>query len=493
MDEKTNATNNISDIEISAPIKEIDISSIEKGLNATINWASENLFVWNTVIQLGIIAAVALSCIFFLKWIRPTIEKWLQKLKLSWHMLIVAARLLPLFLFTPILWIITAVLHRTWQTQTHVLDTAANISLVWIVTQLSGALIRNRIMGRIISVAAFCLAVLNITDLLNPTTAILDSMAITFGATRISLLNLVTGTIWMWLLLWGALAIARSISSRISKVSDLTPSLQVLVSKLISITLTILAIVIALDSVGIDLSGLAIFTGAVGVGIGIGLQKTVSNLLSGVILLLDKSVKPGDVIEIDGTFGWVNEMGARYVSIVTRSRKEYLVPNEDLITNQVVNWSHSDTLLRLEIPFSVSYNSNPHKVRETALKAVLEPDRVVESPKPKCLFVEFGESTLDFLLRFWIKDPQGGVRNIKAQVNLCVWDALKENGIEIPYPTRELHTIKPLKIELEKSKPRNTYSTETIRIKSPVSSTHKPTKPAKKETSENKVTTKAEA
>ena len=180
-------------------------------------------------------------------------------------------------------------------------------------------------------------------------------------------------------------------------------------------------------------------------GIGIGLQKQVSNLLSGVILLLDKSIKPGDVIEVGQTFGWVNKMNARYVGVTTRDNKELLIPNDDFVTHQVINWSHSAREVRMEVKFGVTYKCKPREVRELAAACAVKIDRVVKDPAPVCHLLEFGDSSVNFTLRFWIRDPEGGVTNVKGQVLLELWDALEENGIEIPYPQRVLHMAAPEK------------------------------------------------
>ena len=169
-----------------------------------------------------------------------------------------------------------------------------------------------------------------------------------------------TGPVLLAVLLWGALALSSLLERRIRAWQDLTPSVQVLLGKLLKITLLTVAFLLALHRVGIDLTALAVFSGAVGLGLGFGLQKVFSNLISGIILLLDKSIKPGDVIELGPTFGWIQSLGARYVSVVTRDGKEYLIPNEDLITQPVVNWSYSDQLVRMEATVGVAYSSDPH-------------------------------------------------------------------------------------------------------------------------------------
>ncbi|MGR3708843.1 MAG: mechanosensitive ion channel family protein, partial [Alterinioella nitratireducens] len=172
-----------------------------------------------------------------------------------------------------------------------------------------------------------------------------------------------------------------------------------------------------------------------------GLQKVVSNLVSGIIILLDKSIKPGDVISLGDTFGWIETLGARYASVVTRDGKEYLIPNEDLITSQVVNWSHSNQFVRLDINFGTAYSDDPHKVRKLAIEAARSVDRVLSSRAPVCHIVGFGDSSVDYVLRFWILDPTGGLTNIRGNVFLALWDSFQENGISIPFPQREVRML----------------------------------------------------
>ena len=202
------------------------------------------------------------------------------------------------------------------------------------------------------------------------------------------------------------------------------------------------AFLAGVSALGIDLTGLAVLSGAIGVGIGFGLQKVVSNLVSGVIILLDKSIKPGDVISLGETFGWINALGARYVSVVTRDGKEYLIPNEDLITGQVVNWSHSNEFVRLDIYFGTAYHDDPHDVRRIAIEAAETVDRVLSYPRrPVCHIVGFGDSSVDYILRFWISDPTGGLTNVRGAVYLALWDAFRENGVSIPFPQREVKML----------------------------------------------------
>jgi small-conductance mechanosensitive channel len=202
--------------------------------------------------------------------------------------------------------------------------------------------------------------------------------------------------------------------------------------------LVVVAVVVATTELGVDLTAFTIFSGALGVGLGFGLQKVVSNFISGIIILLDRSIKPGDTISLGETFGWIRELSARFVSVVTRDGREHLIPNEDFITQKVINWSFSNDLIRLDVTFGVSYDSDPHAVSAMAIEAAAGVPRVLVSNKPVCWMTGFGDSTIDFILRFWISDPKNGLTNIRGLVLLAVWDKLKQNNVEIPYPHREL-------------------------------------------------------
>jgi small-conductance mechanosensitive channel len=289
---------------------------------------------------------------------------------------------------------------------------------------------------------------LDILNLLDPTTDLLDGIALTLGSLRISALTIIKAVLSLAVLLWLATVASRVLERRITTLPNLTPSLQVLLSKLLKIVFIVIAVVVALNSVGIDLTAFAVFTGAVGVGVGFGLQKAISNFVSGVMLLLDKSVKPGDVISVGQTYGWVSSLGARYVSVVTRDGTEYLIPNEDLITHQVVNWSYSSNQVRLRIPIGVSYNADVRQARALCLEAAAETPRVLAEPPPVCLLLGFAESAIDLELRVWIHDPKNGVGNVKSDVLLLVWDKFHAHGIEFPYPQRDLHLKTPMEIKV---------------------------------------------
>jgi small-conductance mechanosensitive channel len=268
---------------------------------------------------------------------------------------------------------------------------------------------------------------------------LLQDIGFSVGRVRLTALSLIKAAIVLVVLLRLGNLLSGYLERRLQSISEITPSTHVLLSKVIKIAVFVAVFVVALNSVGIDLTVLAVFSGAVGVGIGFGLQKVVANLISGIILLLDKSIKPGDVVEMGGVFGWITDLRGRYVSVVTRDGKEYLIPNEDLITQQVINWSFSNRKIRIRVPVGISYNADPHKAIELIVDAVRGMDRVLTDPAPRCLLKGFGDNSVDLELRFWIEDPQNGVANIRSRVLLNIWDVLTENGIEIPFPQRDVH------------------------------------------------------
>ncbi len=292
---------------------------------------------------------------------------------------------------------------------------------------------------------------LSILDLLDRTIAALDAIALRFGDLKISVLLVLKTVGLLSITLWIATAIGNYLDRKIRNTTDLTPSLQVLAGKLVKLFLFTLTIVVVLNSVGIDLSSLVLFSGAVGVGLGFGLQKIVSNFVSGIILLADKSIKPGDVISVGESFGWVDAMGARYCSVVTRDGREFLIPNEDLVTQRVINWSHSNDRIRIDVPFGASYTSDPHTVRKLAIEAVAAMPRILKTPEPVCHLIKFADFSLEFILRFWIRDPIEGVTNVRGAVMLELWDVFKREGIEIPYPVRDIHAAKPIHVVVDKA------------------------------------------
>ena len=334
----------------------------------------------------------------------------------------------------------------TWPSRSYLIGLAATLAAVWVGIAFAARLVRNRFMRRLVMWALWIYATFYFLNIADEVSAFLDRLAIEVGDFRMSLLTIITAAVVIGALFTIARIVSTTTASSIRKNEDISPSMQVLAVKGVQVVLYGFAFFMGVKAVGIDLTGLAVLSGAIGVGLGFGLQKVVSNLVSGVIILIDKSIKPGDVISLGDTFGWIQTLGARYASVVTRDGKEYLIPNEDLITGQVVNWSHSNDFVRLDIYFGTAYGDDPHIVRKLAIDAAKGVERVLSFKAPVCHIVGFGDSSVDYILRFWIKDPTGGLTNIRGNVYLALWDTFRENDISIPFPQREVLMLEDSKL-----------------------------------------------
>jgi len=323
--------------------------------------------------------------------------------------------------------------------RTGALLTMVSLLTAWVLIRLASTLVENATIARIIAFSAWTVAALNIFGLLDQTIALLDSWSVNIGEVRLSPLTAIKIAVSLWFALWLATALATLLEKRLERSVETSASTRVLISKLTRISLVLLAILVALSSVGIDLTALAIFSGALGVGLGFGLQKIFSNLVSGVILLMEKSIKPGDVISLGTTFGWINYHGLRYTSVITRDGIEHLIPNEELITQRVENWSFSNDLVRLKAPIGISYDSDVRLAMQLCIEAAEMNPRVLLDPAPRAQLMGFGDSSVNLELRLWIDDPQQGRANVLSEVQLSIWDKFHENGITIPFPQRDLH------------------------------------------------------
>ncbi len=267
-----------------------------------------------------------------------------------------------------------------------------------------------------------------------------DEFTFTAGHYKISLYSLFSGFLLVLTSLWITAIVSSFIEGRILKLSRMRNSTRVLFTKIVQITLYFIAFLIVLRIIGIDLTVFSIFGGAIGIGLGFGLQKTASNFVSGVILLSEKTIDLGDLIELsDGTMGFVKRISARYTLLETFETKEIIVPNEDMMTNKVINHTLSNTAGRVDITVGVSYRSDIQKAYDLILEAVHEYQGTIKNPEPNCFLTGFGDSSVDFLLHFWVSDVKKGRFQPKSDVLFKIWQKFKDNDIEIPFPQRDLH------------------------------------------------------
>lgn len=315
----------------------------------------------------------------------------------------------------------------------------AVLGAFWILIGLLSSLLRERFWARSLAFVLYVVTGLHAIAYAEGSIEAIQQIEFTVGSVTFSAWGVTAGLLAFALTLWISLGVAHLIEKQVQSQRRLSPSLKVLITKVIRILLLVVAAMIALSSMGVNLASLTVLGGAIGLGLGFGLQKVVSNFVSGVLLLLDKSIKPGDVIEIDGSYGWINNLRARYASVITRDGTEHLIPNEDLITQRVINWSFTDELVRIKLPVGVSYKADPHQCIRLILAAAQSHERVLKDPPPNCLLTGFGDSSVDLELRFWLGDPSNGIGNVKSHLLLAIWDTFKEHAIEIPFPQRDLH------------------------------------------------------
>ncbi|WP_232476156.1 mechanosensitive ion channel family protein [Flavisphingomonas formosensis] len=274
---------------------------------------------------------------------------------------------------------------------------------------------------------------------MEPLLAALDRIGLTVGTHRLTLLGIVNFIVVASVLYVSARVANRVLVHSIERMRGLDISQRTLVQKLAGITVMIVAVLLGIDLLGIDLTALTVFSGALGLAVGFGLQKTFGNLIAGLILLMDRSVKPGDVIVVGDTFGTVGKIGVRAVSVLTRDGKEHLIPNEQLMTEAVENWSYSSRNVRIHIPVGVGYGSDLQLAQRLMIEAAIAAKRVLDEPRPSVWLKDFGENAVQHDIMVWIADPELGTGNVRSDVLNRLWILFRDNGIELPFPQRDIH------------------------------------------------------
>jgi len=331
---------------------------------------------------------------------------------------------------------------------------AGSLAGAYVVIRLVSGFIAEPFWAQTLTRIAWFMAALNIFGWLRPALDFLNKPILpkigAGGEVHFSVLIILQGLLLAVVLLWSANRVSALLRTRVEKLPSLTPSVQLLLSKAIQISLTTIAVLIVLSSLNVPLGSLALLGGALSFGIGFGLQRIFANLISGVILLMDRSIKPGDVIEVDNTYGRVSSLGLRYTSVVTRDRKEHLIPNESFVVGKVVNWSFTDPVIRIKRKIGIAYNSDVRKAIALAIEATKSVDRVLDSPQVACQLNEFGDSAIVLEVRFWIRDSHKGVANVSSNVLLAIWDSFNQNGVEFPFPQRDvnLSSTQPLQVQM---------------------------------------------
>jgi small-conductance mechanosensitive channel len=273
----------------------------------------------------------------------------------------------------------------------------------------------------------------------------LDSINLLPGTGRFTLWALIKGLVIITAFVLVTTVIARAIERRVMSIEAIALSTRIGIAKFTYFFLVSLGVLLGINAAGVDLTALTVLTGAIGLGLGFGLQSIASNFVSGFVLLMDRSIKPGDVISFTGqpgtnteSFGWVQALRGRYVVVRDRDGVETLVPNQNLITSPVINWSYSDRKVRLKLPVRVSYQDDPEHALQVLMRATEGHPRILHDPAPVTRLMQFADHGMDLELRFWIADPESGVNNVRSDVNRAIWRLFRDAGITIPVAQREV-------------------------------------------------------
>ncbi len=415
-------------------------------------------------LQIGAIGVTYLIGWLFAAKIHQYLEKNTEKVKA--HMRLVLsplhfAMMLKYFFWLLLLWF-CQVLFKRLEIPFGFFHLTLNIVIALWVVRFASFYIKSTFWDRFVYIVIFIVLSLRLFKLWEPTVHLLGSMTIGLGKISLSVWGLIEAII-VFILLWAVAGAAnRFIAHWLATSTHLTYSDRTLLQRVIKAATVAVVILISLRAAGIHMAAIAVTGGAIGLGIGVGLQKIGSNLISGIMLLISKPIRQGDVIVFEQKnisslgWGWITQIGLNYVQVATRDGSLLLIPNEVFVTQKIENLSYSDNLLRLNIPFGISYGSDLEKAIILAVSAAMSINRVLKIPEPKCLVREFGDSTVNLQLRVWINDPQNGMGNVKDAVLLAVWDSFHKNGIEIAFPQRDLHIKEAVPVKIMKDNPTRT-------------------------------------
>lgn len=336
---------------------------------------------------------------------------------------------------------------QLWQAETPILNLLVPLTSSFAAIRLIVYFLRKSIKGgpllkaseSFIAGLIWVIVGLYLLNLLPQVITALDSVGVNLGDFRLSILS----GLKLFFLIIIALTIAGWVSHllevRLAESKALNASARVGLIKTIKFALITIAVLVTLSSVGFDMSTFAVFGGALGVGIGFGLQRIAANFISGFIVIFDRSIKPGDVITIGEQFGWVQELRSRYIVLRNREGVDTLIPNENLITSDVINWSYADTNTRIKINVDISYDDDPEEAIRIMEECALVCERVLKSPAPVARLIDFGDNGIQMQLRVWIADAENGFEGVRSPIKIAILKRFREAGITIPFPQRDLH------------------------------------------------------
>ncbi len=413
-------------------------------------WMRKELLTLDSGLQLAVLLVVTIVLRLYKRRLLRFIEhiKFTKKIELYETQIkkLMSALIVPLIALF-LLWFAVFAFNQVG-IHSKIINTIVSLLNAWVVIRLISGVIEDSNWSKVIGGLVWIVAALNIVGLLDITTQFLRSLSFSLGSVTFSALGMIKGIFAIAILFWIFSLLERFINRKITSFASITPSAKVLLSKFVRISLIFFGILISLDAVGIDLTALAVFGGAIGIGLGFGLQKVAANLISGVILLVDRSVKPGDIISLGETYGRIDKLGGRYVSVITRDGTEHLIPNEELITQRVENWSFSDTNVRQKVLISIDYNSDLDLAMQLCLEACEDVDRIVNDPSPRCLLRDFADSGVHIEIRYWVSDAENGLGGVRSDFLKLIWRKFHDQGIDFPYPQRDIHIRGAVPVEI---------------------------------------------
>ncbi|MDB5490594.1 MAG: MscS Mechanosensitive ion channel [Micavibrio sp.] len=455
---KAPATTNVYDLFDSVDMTEpsdligktlnLDPGKVEKWMTHTQNWVVANVLTIDTAVQLGIVAACLIIGLGLGQLLSTYVFNMVERTQFSPHAKNILHRLHrltgALFVFILLFLCLIGINAADLPLKSGIIDAALRLTTAWIVIKVAVKIVRNTYMRKFIGGTVMLIVTLSIFGWLDPVSHFLDQLGFSVGTSRISVLTVFRAVFVTVILAYAALGLAALMERQLDNVSALTSGSRLLISKILRMLLIAIAVMLGFTMAGVNLSMLAVFSGAIGLGAGLGLQKGVSNLFTGIMLLLDRTIQPGDIIEMpNGAFGIVRQMGSRCTEITTLDKKSYLIPNEELVSKQVINWSRSGNNLQLNVEFGVGYEQDPREIIALAKAAAAKSKRVLKNPAPSCKMKSFKEGSLEFILIFWIDDAGLGIVNAKSEVLINLWEDLKSHNITIPYTPRTIFQPNP--------------------------------------------------
>jgi len=416
----------------------LDPGKVEKWMTHTQDWVAKNVFTIDTAMQLGVIAASIVIGLIIGHLLSARVERMVDRTNFTPYFKNILHRLHRLtgavFVFFLLLVCMIGINTADLPLKTGLIDAALRLTSAWIIIKIAVKVVRNPYMRKFIGSTVMLIATLSIFGWLEPVANFLDQLGFSVGSGHISVLTVFRAIFVTVILAYVALGLASLMERQLDNVTALNSGSRLLISKILRMTLIAIAVMLGFTMAGVNLSMLAVFSGAIGLGAGLGLQKGVSNLFTGIMLLLDRTIQPGDIIELqNGAFGVVRQMGSRCTEITTLDQKSYLIPNEELVSKQVINWSRSGSNLQLNVEFGVGYEQDPREIIALATAAAARAKRILKNPAPSCKMKSFKEGSLEFILIFWIDDAGHGIINAKSEVLINLWEALRDKNVTIPY------------------------------------------------------------